>query len=196
MAPRTKRSPSFAARLTRKVGPLPVWAWAAIILGAYFLYTRLHSSSATSSSTPATPTTDTTGSDTGAVGSSSAPDTSGLSGALDTNTATLDQLTQQLLTMPSYGTLGDVTGLGAEVPSDLGNGSGPAANPTAPTTAAVATAKPAAHPTQNTAGVLKWGGLTFTTKAAFNSWAKAHGTTATKELSNHPQARAIYSTLR
>lgn len=38
--------------MTRKVGPLPVWAWAAVILGAYLLYSHFHPSSATAASTP------------------------------------------------------------------------------------------------------------------------------------------------
>lgn len=40
---------SLQARLTGKVGPLPVWAWAALILGAYLLYTHLHPSTVATS---------------------------------------------------------------------------------------------------------------------------------------------------
>ena len=40
--------------LTHKVGPLPVWGWAAVIIGAYLLYRFLHKSS----STATTATTD------------------------------------------------------------------------------------------------------------------------------------------
>jgi len=54
-------------RLTAKAGPLPVYAWALILLAAGYLAYRLLGSSSSSSSTPATPAaapTDTTG-DTG-----------------------------------------------------------------------------------------------------------------------------------
>lgn len=33
--------------LAKKVGPLPVWGWAALILVGYFLYNKLHSSPST-----------------------------------------------------------------------------------------------------------------------------------------------------
>lgn len=198
-----KRSPSLAARLTRKAGPLPVWAWAAVILGAYFLYTRLSSSGSSSASTDTTAvtSTDSTG-DSGAQvpasgGGSAADNVSGdLLDGLNANTASLDALTSQILSQPTpYSNFGDGPLAGAPA-EDTGQGSGPAASPSpapAPTTPA---AVPAGHPTQTAAGVLRWGGLTFTTRAAFDSWAKAHGSSTAKELSNHPQAKAIYSTLK
>lgn len=37
--------------LTQKAGPLPVWAWAALLLGAFFLYRRLNPSGQTTGST-------------------------------------------------------------------------------------------------------------------------------------------------
>lgn len=43
---------SYAARLQAKVGPLPVWGWAVVILGAAFLYLRVARKS--SASTPIT----------------------------------------------------------------------------------------------------------------------------------------------
>lgn len=41
---------------TRKLGPLPVWAWVGVLVAAYFLYRRLHPSTPTSSSTGSTGT--------------------------------------------------------------------------------------------------------------------------------------------
>lgn len=209
MAAPSKRSPSIAARLSRKVGPLPVWAWAAVILGAYFLYTRLHggssSSSAASNSTPATPTDTTSGSDSGAqvpVGGGGSPvdnSSANLLSAIGANQAALDQLTSQILSQPTpYSNVDWSTLLGAPYGSDFGltDSGGPASQPTPAASTPAPTTVSSAHPTQNTAGVLKWGGINFTTKAQFASWAKAHGTTVDKELANHPQARAIYSTLR
>lgn len=98
MAPPAKpKSGGFAARMTRKVGPLPVWAWAALILAAgYLIYRRRGTSSSSASQTTAVPVTpDVTGSNTGALGSSGsdtgggsqipAPvDLSGITGELDT----------------------------------------------------------------------------------------------------------------
>lgn len=44
-------------RLTAKAGPLPVWAWAAVILGAYLLYTHLHPATAATTTGATTDTT-------------------------------------------------------------------------------------------------------------------------------------------
>lgn len=53
---------SLEARLTHKVGPLPVWAWAASIIGLYLIYTRLHKGA----TTPVPVTKNTSGTDSGA----------------------------------------------------------------------------------------------------------------------------------
>jgi hypothetical protein len=205
VAPQPKPKPSkrgLGSRLSAKVGPLPVWAWAAVILGAYLLYTRLHPATATSDTT-ATP--DTSG-DSGAQSPSSGMGGSGdnmsqaLFDSLSANTSSVDALTSQLLSQPTpYSEFGD-SPLAGYPTGDTSQGSGPASQPTTQPTpatpAAAPAAAPAGHPTQTTAGKLSWGGLTFTTKAAFDNWARTHGTTTAKELSNHPQAKAIYSTLK
>ena len=52
--PVKKPSPDFAKRLTQKVGPLPVWAWAASILVVAYAYSRNRSSKQTAASTGST----------------------------------------------------------------------------------------------------------------------------------------------
>lgn len=190
--------------MTAKVGPLPVWAWAAVILGAYLLYTRLHPSAKTSTA-DATATPDTSGNsaaDSTVSGQGGSGDnmSQGMFDALSANTSSLDALTSQILSTP----VGSGFGPTDPVPGDTGAGTtGPAAASTSnapassPAAAPAATgAAPAAHPTQTAAGRLSWGGLTFTSKAAFDNWARAHGSSTTAELRNHPQAKAIYSTLK
>lgn len=56
----SKSRRSLETRLTAKVGPLPVWAWAALILGAALLYLHLNPSSAAAAD--ATPVSADTGS--------------------------------------------------------------------------------------------------------------------------------------
>lgn len=75
MAAPSKPPAKKGLNLTKKVGPLPVWAWAAIaLIGGYLLYEHYKgtSSSATSTTTPAStaadPNTDTTGSGSGTSG--------------------------------------------------------------------------------------------------------------------------------
>jgi hypothetical protein len=192
--------------MTAKVGPLPVWGWAVAIIGAYLLYTRLHPApAATPSTTDTTATPDTSG-DSGsqipASGAGSAADN--FSGALldqlGANTSAIDALTSQILSQPVPG--GDANGSPLPgAPVDTGGAAAPAAQPSAtappPTPHPVATGAPIGqHTTQTAAGQLQWGGLTFTTKAAFDSWAKSHGSSTAAELKQHPQARQIYGTLR
>lgn len=201
MAPQPKPSKSgLGSRLQAKVGPLPVWAWAAVILGAYLLYSRLHTNTSSTSNSTATPdTSGSSGADTVSSGQGSSADnmSQAMFDSLSANTSSLDALTSQLLSTP----IGSGFGPTDPMPGDNAGGtaSQPAATapPTSSATAPAATgAPPAAHPTQTAAGKLSWGGLTFTTKSAFDSWAKAHGSSTTAELRNHPQARAIYSTLK
>lgn len=189
---------SLGARLQAKVGPLPVWAWAAVILGIVLVYMRTHSTG----STPATPTATTSGVDSGAqvpVSGAGGPGDNlpaDLVDQLNANTSALDALTFQILSQPTpYGQHDPLTGAPA---SDTSAGIGPASTPTpqAPAHPASVGAPPAAHPTQTASGVLKWGGLSFTTKAAFDSWARSHGSSTAAELQGHPQARGIYSTLK
>ena len=49
---------SLETRLTTKLGPLPVWAWAAVILGLYYAYTKLGKSSPAAAPVSAPTTTD------------------------------------------------------------------------------------------------------------------------------------------
>lgn len=193
--PAAKPSGGLQARLTRKVGPLPVIVWAALLLaGGYLLYRR----SGNTGSTPAAPTNSTAGSDSGAqVPASGAGGTvDNLNGdlldALGAQTQSLDALALQIYESGPYGT--------APQPTDGtvgGTNAPPGTNGTAaaPTTAPVAAAAAAGHQTQTQAGSLRWGGLTFTTRSAFDQWARSHGTTATAELRQHPQAKAIYGSL-
>lgn len=98
--PSTKKR-SLGARLTGKVGPLPVWAWAAVILGAYLLYSHFHpSTAAASSTTDSTSDTSSTDSNATPVGSSSGnPPASGQGSTVDNMTGdplstSIDALTQ------------------------------------------------------------------------------------------------------
>lgn len=195
---------TLQGRLTRKVGPLPVWAWAAVILGAYLIYSRLQGAkAAVATGSTAVPVTDSTA---GTVGSAAQAPASGAGTAADNlsgdllaqlygvNAGTIDSLTTQLLTSQSAvpaseGTVPTVgNGIAPGSISSAGAASAPAAVP--------AQAKAAAgHQTQSLAGRLVWDGLTFTTKTSFNAWARAHGTSPAAIFSKHPQAKALYSTL-
>lgn len=197
--PKSRRG--LVNRLTAKVGPLPVWAWAAVILGAYLLYSRLGAQSKATTSPDAasasTPDGTTGAAQVPASGQGSSADnlSGSLLDSLGADTSAIDALTAQILSAPTpYSNYGDAPPAGT----------GPAAAPTVsqpapapgPTGQTITANTGAGHLTQTTAGVLKWGGVTFTTKAQFDSWAAAHGSSTAAELSNHPQAKAIYSTLR
>lgn len=203
MAPPPKPPKSKAGlgqRLTAKVGPLPVWGWAVAILGAYLLYTRLHpAAAAATSSTNSTATPDTSGDSASQVPSSgqgSAADNMNglLLDQLSANTSSLDALTSQLLQGGGSYAYGDAPPAGT-APGAIAQ-DGPAFRPAEPSHPAAVGAPPAQHQTQTQTGSLNWGGQTFTTKTAFDSWAKAHGSSTSAELKRHPQAKAIYSTLR
>lgn len=193
-----KSKAGFANRLTAKVGPLPVWGWAAAILGAYLLYTRLRPASAAVPATDTTATPDTSG-DTGsqvpASGQGSAADN--LNGTLldqlGANTSSIDALTSQLLQGGGSYSYGDAPAAGT--PQGAVAQDGPASSPTV-ATHPVAVGGNVSHATQTQSGSLSWGGQTFTSKVAFDAWAKAHGSSTNAELKQHPQAKAIYSTLR
>jgi hypothetical protein len=179
-----KSGGSVSERLTRKVGPLPVWAWAAALLAAYFLYTRMTAGKSAAAPAPAsTGPADTTGTDSSGQVSAGFDQ---VQAGIDANTASLDSLTSALLSAaPPSVDSGAAPGGSSQT--------GPASSPTPPAATAAAHA---GHLTQTAAGTLSWGGVTFTTKAAFNRWATAHHTTPAKEFAAHPQAKAIYSTLR
>lgn len=184
---------SLEARLTRKVGPLPVWAWAASIIALYLLYTRLHKAApASTADTTAVPAA--TGNNSAQVPASGqgAPVDNlnqSLFDSLGANTAAIDQLTQQLLqtVVASDPGLPQDTPQGAPTPAP-----GPAATPTP----APVAKQPQVHQTQTTAGVLTWGGVNFHSRAAFDTWAKQHGTSSAQIFRSHPQAKTLYSTLQ
>ena len=63
-APPTTNKPAAmsGSQFTRKLGPLPVWAWAAVILGGYYLYNHFRNAKSTAaapSSDPSNPGTGT-----------------------------------------------------------------------------------------------------------------------------------------
>lgn len=199
-APKPKSAGGIGGRLTRKVGPLPVWAWAAAILAAYLLYSRLSSGGPPAASEPPAPApSDGTGNDAGpgilpSVGGSSGsfgdPGQSNdlLAQLYGVNAASIDSLTSALLTKQS---------IEAANPNEGGPpGASSQATAMAPTPAPVAASKASPPGTsQPQAGVLYWDGKAFATKTAFNAWLKARGFNAQKYLANKPQAKAIYSAL-
>lgn len=196
---------SFADRLTRKVGPLPVWAWAAVILTVGYLIYRRSGGGAAAQTTTAPLSTSTSGTDTGAVsgGGGSGTPSSNLTPDLfghiyDANVGTIDALTNAIVNQSALA----ASSLEAGGPPGAVSQSGAASAPTvnapggAATPPAVKVGGSTAHETQTAPGSLSWGGKTFTTKAGFDAWATQHKTTTKAELANHPQARQIYGTLK
>ena len=200
--------------LTRKLGPLPAWVWGLVVVGVVILYRRHQAaSSAAAAATPlpavGADTTSTAAGDTsggvgasvGGTGGSGSPASnlsSDLIGQLYAQGgATIDSLTNALIsqeyanTTPSDSSVPPMVPAGSSTPAP----GGPASQPASPATPTAQGGSIAPHATQTSAGMLQWGGLTFTSKAAFDRWAVAHGTTSRAELANHPQARQIYGTL-
>lgn len=158
-------------RLTAKVGPLPVWAWALILfVGAVLAlrFTRTSSDSGTSDAATPAPTTgmsaldqDTTpvGMDTGsppaASGQGSSADNmnDALYGQLAGVQTSIDMLTAQVQTSPAFWSTSDA-GFGAIIPAD--GSKAPVANTVAKTQTAAAPTKvqaakaPAKQPTTPT----------------------------------------------
>lgn len=194
------------ARLTRKLGPLPVWAWAALVLGAYLAYTRFRPSTALDANTssagetpvspdPAASTDSGSGAQLPASGMGNPADQ--LAPVLPDYSSQFDALNGQLQQLPTFADLGPIydklNSLGA--PPGQESQDGPASSPSSVQTGQAASR--AAHLTQQPgAGKLNWGGRTFTTQAGFDAWARAHGVSTAQALNNYPQARAIYSTLK
>lgn len=87
----------MVARFTAKAGPLPVWAWALLILVLGYLAYRLSgggSSSSSSSSSPAADTTSAVTPDASSSGDTGSPPASGQGGPADNlNDSVLSQLT-------------------------------------------------------------------------------------------------------
>lgn len=203
--PNAPAGASFTDRLTHKVGPLPVWAWAAVILVVGYLIYRRSGGGAQAQTTAAPVSSGTSGSDTGAVsggGGSGTPSsnlTPDLFGQLyDTNAGTIDSLTNAIVNKSALAASSLDAGGPQGAVSQAGTASAPTVNSPAGTATppAVKVGGSVAHETQTAAGSLAWGGKTFTTKAGFDAWTSAHGTTTKAELANHPQARQIYGTLK
>lgn len=185
---------TLEARFTRKVGPLPVWAWAAVILGLFLLYSHFHASTGTAAAQPDTTAVPAATGDGSAQVPSSGQGTAadnlsqGLIDQLGASTASVDALTSQLL----QGTTDTVPVEGA--PPGASSQAGPASSPTQPSVITGAIASP--HQTQTTAGILSWDGINFTSRSSFDQWAQKHGTSSANIFKTHPQAKALYSTLK
>jgi hypothetical protein len=166
----TSRPKGLVGRFTAKVGPLPVWGWAALLLVGGYLAYRLFYQGGSSSSTTATPATDTTGagSDAGTAGSTPAggdfsgspsPDTqAGLNGDLLSQLSGfqngLDALTAAVQSSPAFWPTGGDSGAGSTVPNDGTQVANP--QPTARALPAVVThSTPASSPNYAAAAVAK-----------------------------------------
>jgi hypothetical protein len=125
----------MAGRLTAKVGPLPVWAWAAVALVVgYYVYKRSSSSSA-STTTPATTDTSTTTPST--TDTSGTPTTDTTDTTTDSGLSTLDSSLLALLGQESDSLASAITATSANKASGPASGgppsssspNGPAASP-------------------------------------------------------------------
>lgn len=148
MAQSASSKRSLGQRLTAKAGPLPVWAWAAVILGAYLLYSHFHTAASSSSTTASTDGTSTDTTDQTPVTSDTSgnPPASGQGGPADNMTGdplstSIDALTAAIQSSQAFSG------------SDPGNsGSQPWINlpdipaVTPPKSTAAAIPKPAAKP--------------------------------------------------
>lgn len=79
-----------ADALKRKVGPLPVWAWA--VLGAvvvFYVFRHFKTGGASTAATSTQPTANTSTTGTGSAGGTSSPPASGQGSAIDQSTASL-----------------------------------------------------------------------------------------------------------
>lgn len=200
------------AALTRHLGPQPAWAWLGELAGGLYLYRRHQAASNTAAAGGA-----------GAAGGPAdvgaasyyggyAPTSPSDSGGLPTG----DQSSQPGASPPvvydpatdSYVTPGGDLGTG-----DLGAGDNfgnpPIPVPTPPGTVSNTTPRPRGHLSQPLTTIatiggrqvpmqthqLVWGGKTFRSQAAFQAWARAHGTSVSKIFAKHPEAHRLYQTL-
>lgn len=146
MATPAVKKRSLEQRLTGKVGPLPVWAWAALILGTVLLYLKLHPAAATPAD-PASSTGDLT--PVSADGSNPVGSSGGGSSASNVNDALLSQLsgfqtsidtlTAAVQAQEAGGWLLPTDGSGI----DASQNDGGVNQPTGPGSSAVAATKPA-----------------------------------------------------
>lgn len=185
------------ATLTKKVGPLPAWAWVAgglLFVGMVWYMRR----NASDSSTPAPVDNSALAPDTGIpVGAGSGYDGVSGGGSLygsdvtyaDTGTPVgypPDFLSGLLANMNPYGSSSPIyespTAPYQTQPSTLSGGTQTVTSPTA---------------TKQTS--FQWGGRTWTSKdqAAFRAWLKAHGVSYAQWATNHPKAAMdVFGTMK
>lgn len=170
------------AALTRKIGPLPAWAWLAGLALVALWWRRSHSSAATSSSGQSD-TAGVTGGGTGGGGSpSGGGGDSGSSGG-DTGATT-----------PTTGA--SVTDVSSNVPAALPFSLRSAILPRGTSQPLNAGADPFSRMVGGRlVQPLQWDGQTFYSQASFEQWAKSHGTSAQAILSKHPSASNIFGQL-
>jgi hypothetical protein len=132
-APAPARPNGIGARLTAKVGPLPVWAWALVLLvGGYLAYRLVAGSSSNSPAAAPSGASSDTGSsadaaDMSAGGSDGAPPASGsgassdnadLAGYLSGLQGSVDSLTSAVQMSPAFWPTSGDAGSGAFIPND------------------------------------------------------------------------------
>lgn len=157
-APPPAKPNGIGARLTAKVGPLPVWAWALVLLiGGYLAYRLIGgSSSSTPAAAPSGASSDAGSSadaDTSAGGSDGAPpasgfgassDSSDLAGYLSGLQGSVDSLTSAVQMSPAFWPTSGDAGSGAFIPNDgsLYSSGGATASGTTPKATSVAASSP------------------------------------------------------
>src|SRR5487761_1781644 len=183
--------------LARKFGPLPAWGWASLSAGGLVVYRHFRPGTSTAAATTAA-ATDTTAAAAQAAQPTSYQDypTSGGGSSGGGGNGSGGGGT-------SYYTPGADTYPTGPAPADSNPPPPPPSDVVPPaTTGDGAPAAPQARPRGSSQPLipgaltpLQWGGETFTTKAEFDAWAKAHGTSVARELSAHPEASRIYGQL-
>lgn len=113
-------------RLTAKAGPLPVWLWAVVILGAFLAWQHFHKGTdtaapgaSTSDQTPVTNGGDAS-SDVGVAGGGSPASNvnDGLLSQLSGMQSSVDALTAQVQSMPAFSSDIGTAGSGSTIPND------------------------------------------------------------------------------
>lgn len=112
-------------RLTAKAGPLPVWLWAVVILGAFLAWQHFRGGgdtavgASTSDQTPVTTGGDAS-SDVGVAGGGSPASNvnDGLLSQLSGMQSSVDALTAQVQSMPAFSSDAGTAGSGSTIPND------------------------------------------------------------------------------
>jgi hypothetical protein len=162
--------------LTKKIGPLPVWAWGAVALGliGVYLYSRSRPAKDTSAVTFS-------GADAGMV---TADDGSSFEGLTGGGAGNLGNGTGGV-----YGSGGGGGDYTYYPPPPVYEGTPPTYEPApGPTVLTQAPATTTVTPTKQTS--FQWGGKTWRKGdlAAFRKWLTSHGTSYKTWASNHPKA--------